>query len=327
MKTLIENFSGQLSEAVKIGEAAELASCDKTLTNVLVSGLGGSGIGGTIVSQLTAGDANVPINVNKEYGIPKYISENSLVIISSYSGNTEETLQSMEYAISSGAEVACITSGGEVLKIAQENNLNHIVVPGGMPPRACLGYSLTQLLYLLDHYGITSYDFRNDLRASIDLLIQEEDNITEEAKKVAESLSNKIPIIYSTAGFEGVSIRFRQQLNENSKMLCWHHVFPEMNHNELVGWRNKSEDIAVVLLRNDSDPERVKTRVEICKDIFSKYCSTIIEVNSKGSSALENTLYHIHLGDWISWYLSEINQVDATEIDVINFLKNELSKQ
>ncbi|HHZ65474.1 MAG TPA: bifunctional phosphoglucose/phosphomannose isomerase [Flavobacteriales bacterium] len=271
MKTLIENFSGQLSEAVKIGEAAELASCDKTLTNVLVSGLGGSGIGGTIVSQLTAGDANVPINVNKEYGIPKYISENSLVIISSYSGNTEETLQSMEYAISSGAEVACITSGGEVLKIAQENNLNHIVVPGGMPPRACLGYSLTQLLYLLDHYGITSYDFRNDLRASIDLLIQEEDNITEEAKKVAESLSNKIPIIYSTAGFEGVSIRFRQQLNENSKMLCWHHVFPEMNHNELVGWRNKSEDIAVVLLRNDSDPERVKTRVEICKDIFSIY--------------------------------------------------------
>ena len=327
MKTLIENFSGQLTEAVSIGEAADLTPCNKTLTNVLVSGLGGSGIGGTIVSQLVAGDASVPINVNKEYGIPKYIDKNSLVIISSYSGNTEETLQSMEYAMASGAEVACITSGGEVLKSAQENNLNHIVVPGGMPPRSCLGYSLTQLLYLLDHYGITSYDFRKDLNASIDLLVQEEDSIKVEAKHVAESLQNKIPIIYSTSSFEGVSIRFRQQINENSKMLCWHHVFPEMNHNELVGWRDKSESIAVVLLRNDNDPERVKTRIEICRDIFSKYTSTIIEINSKGSSTLENTFYHIHLGDWISWYLSEINQVDAMEIDVINFLKNELSKQ
>lgn len=327
MKTLIENFSRQLAEAVTIGEAADLSQYDKPITNVLISGLGGSGIGGTIVAQLVADDAHVPININKEYGIPKYINSKSLVIISSYSGNTEETLHSMEDAISSGAEVACITSGGEVLRISRENNLNHIIVPGGMPPRSCLGYSLTQLLYLLDHYGITSKDFRKNLNASIDLLNQEEENMKEEAQKIAKALTDKTPIIYSTASFEGVSIRFRQQLNENSKILCWHHVFPEMNHNELVGWRNKSESIAVVILRNENDPERVKTRVEICKDIFSKYTSTIIEINSKGSSELENTFYHVHLGDWTSWYLSEINGVDATEIDVINFLKGELSKQ
>lgn len=327
MISLIEKFSSQLVEAVNIGEAAKLAPCSKEINNVLVCGLGGSGIGGTIVSQLVANDARAPINVNKDYGIPKYIGKHSLVIISSYSGNTEETLQSMQDALKSGAEIACITSGGEILKIAQEQGLNHIVVPGGMPPRACLGYSLTQLLYLLDHYGITTYDFRSDLNASIELLVQEKENIKAEAKKVANLLSNKIPIIYSTASYEGVSTRFRQQLNENAKMLCWNHVFPEMNHNELVGWRTKSDKFAVVLLRNSNDPERVKTRVEICKNIFSKYTSTIIELDSKGNSTLENTFYHIHLGDWISWYLSEINQVDAMEIDVINFLKSELSRQ
>ncbi len=223
-------------------------------------------------------------------------------------------------------EVACITSGGEVLNIAQANGFNHIIIPGGMPPRACLGYSLTQLFFVLNHYGIIGDSFKSQIKTSIDLLESEQDSIKEKAMQLSVSLVGKTPIIYTSSAYEGVGIRLRQQLNENSKMLCWHQVFPEMNHNELVGWKSGNNNLAVLILRNDSDFSRTQKRMETCKEIFSKYTSTILEVYSKGDSNLEQTLYLIHLGDWLSWFLSEKNQVDAMEIEVINYLKSELSK-
>ena len=134
------------------------------------------------------------------------------------------------------------------------------------------------------------------------------------------------PVIYTANGFEGVGVRFRQQINENSKMLCWHHVIPEMNHNELLGWRTNTENLAVVYFRNKCDYDRNQVRMDINKKVIAKFTDNISEVWSEGGSPLENTLYHISLGDWVSWYLSEMNEVDAIEIDVINFLKGELAK-
>src|SRR5437588_9197889 len=121
--------------------------------------------------------------------------------------------------------------------------------------------------------------------------------------QVADFLYKKIPVIYAVDGYAGVATRFRQQINENSKMLCWHHVFPEMNHNELVGWTEKHEDVAVILLRNNDDYTRIQKRMEICKEIFSKYTSSIHEVWSKGNSHIEKAFYLIHFTDWITWYI------------------------
>jgi len=326
MKTLISNFSSHLQEAIEIGNSANLNISNKTINNILISGLGGSGIGGTIVSQLLENESGIPISVNKTYSIPNYVDEQSLVIISSYSGNTEETLSAMKQAISQGAEVACITSGGEVLEIAQNNDFNHIIIPGGMPPRACFGFSFTQLFYILHHYKIIGDSFKAQIKAGIIMLEKYEEEIKDEALSLAQSILNKTPVIYTSASYEGVGIRLRQQINENSKLLCWHQVFPEMNHNELVGWKGGDENLAVLILRNNSDYSRTQKRMEICKEIFSKYTNTILEVFSKGDSEIERTLYLIHLGDWISWFLSEKNDVDAMEIEVINYLKSELSK-
>ena len=125
---------------------------------------------------------------------------------------------------------------------------------------------------------------------------------------------------------EGVAVRFRQQINENSKMLCWHHVVPEMNHNELLGWRTNTNGLAVVYFRNKSDYDRNQIRIDINKKVISKFTQNITEIWSKGDSLIENSLYHINLGDWTSLYLSEMNNVDAIEIDVIDFLKGELAK-
>ncbi len=171
-----------------------------------------------------------------------------------------------------------------------------------------------------------SDNFKNDFEKAINLLIDNKEGIQEEAKSVAKKLYGNTPVIYSASNFEGTAIRFRQQINENSKMLCWHHVVPEMNHNELLGWRTNVDSLAVVYLRNNSDFDRNQIRMKINQGVLEKYTSNITEIWSKGDSLIENTFYHIHLGDWVSWYLSEMNNVDAIEIDVIDYLKSELGK-
>jgi len=326
MKTLISNFSKQLREAINIGKNAQLSAADNTISNVLISGMGGSGIGGAIAYDTVGSQSKVPIQINKDYFIPNHVNENTLVIVSSFSGNTEETLNTLDQAIEKKAKIACITSGGKVLEIAKEHNLDHILIPGGMPPRAALAYSLTQQYYILSHFGIIGNDFEADLGSSIDLIDKEEESILETAKSIAGQLLNKIPIIYSSASCESIGVRFRQQLNENGKTLCWHHVLPEMNHNELVGWTKKSDELAVVILRNDNDYNRTQTRMDISKEIFSKYTSTIIEIFSKGETVIEKAIYLIHLGDWISYFLAEKKEIDPVEVDVITYLKTELSK-
>lgn len=326
MKTLVENFSKQLTEAIGIGSNAKLTAATNKLNNVLVCGLGGSGIGGSILAELVVNEANIPINVSKGYFIPAYVNENTLVIISSYSGNTEETLHCMELALAKKAKVVGITSGGTVLETAKKNNFDCIVVPGGMPPRACLGYSLTQLFFVLNHFGIISGNFKMQLEEAVKLIDTEEKNIVTEAKSVAQKLFGKFPVIYATTNNEGMAIRFRQQLNENSKMLCWHQIIPEMNHNELVGWRDKNDNLSVIIFRDKEEYERNNFRIKINVETISKYTANITEVYSKGKSPIEKAIYFIHLGDWISIFLAEMRGFDANEIAVINSLKSALSK-
>jgi glucose/mannose-6-phosphate isomerase len=326
MKTLVANFSKQLNEALTIGNNAKLTPSAHAISNVLICGLGGSGIGGSIVSELVAGNANTPINVTKGYFIPAYVNENTLVIISSYSGNTEETLNCMTLALAKKAKVVAVTSGGKVLETAKEKGFDCIVVPGGMPPRSCLGYSLTQLFFILDFHKVIHMNFREDLKAAIKLIEQEETNIIAEATIIAGRLKDKTPVIYATTYNEGIAIRFRQQLNENSKILCWHHIIPEMNHNELVGWTQKDNNLSVLIFLDKDDYSRNLARVDINKEVIKKYTENIREVFSKGNSIIEKAIYFIHLGDWISVILGEMRGVDLMEVNVINHLKSKLSE-
>lgn len=326
MEHLINNFPQQLAEAIDIGRKNRINFGGKIFSSVVVSGLGGSGIGGTIAAEVVSDEASAPILVTKDYFLPAFVNENTLVIISSYSGNTEETLSAMQQAINKKATIACITSGGKVVEIAQKNNLPYILIPGGMPPRSCLGYSLTQLFFVLNAAGIISDSFEKQLENAVALLETEKVSIKKIAAEVTEKLYDKTPVIYSAAGYEGVATRFRQQVNENSKMLCWHHVIPEMNHNELVGWVDKNENIGVVIFRNSTDFSRTQSRIENNKQVIAGCTTTIIELFSKGESKLEKSIYLIHLGDWISLYMAQKRGVDATEVNVIDRLKGALSK-
>ena len=325
MNDYINDFTSHLREAIKIGNNTNLKKNTKEIRNVLICGLGGSGIGGTIVSDIISPKVNIPITATKDYSIPNFVNEHTLVIANSYSGNTEETLYALEKCQVRGAEIAVITSGGKLKFIAEENKYNKIIIPGNQPPRAMFGYAFTELFFMLNHYGIIDDSFKADFDKAITLIGTEKADIQKQAMSLAEKMYKQTPVIYVANGFEGVAVRFRQQLNENSKMLCWHHVVPEMNHNELLGWRTNVNDLAVVYFRNKSDYDRNQIRMDINKKVISKYTDNISEIWSKGDSLIENSLYHINLGDWVSWYLSEMNNVDAIEIDVINFLKAELA--
>jgi len=326
MNDYINDFSNHLKEAIEIANNTTLTPYTNEIRNVLICGLGGSGIGGTIVNDIIASKVNIPISATKDYSIPNFVNEHTLVIANSYSGNTEETLYALEKCQVRGAEIAVITSGGKLKTIAEKNKYNKIIIPGNQPPRAMFGYAFTELFFMLNHYGIIDNYFKADFDKAITLIDAEKSDIQKQAMDLAKKMYKQTPVIYVAKGFEGVAVRFRQQLNENSKMLGWHNVIPEMNHNELLGWRTNVDGLAVVYFRNKCDYDRNQIRMDINKKVISKFTSNITEIWSKGDSLIENSLYHISLGDWVSWYLSEMNNVDAIEIDVIEFLKGELAK-
>lgn len=327
MMSLVDRFPAQLQEALEIGAAATIRPHDKTINKIYLAGLGGSGIGGDFTAEFVAHECKVPYLVGKGYDIPAFIDEHTLFIASSYSGNTEETLSAYEQAKSTGAKIVVVSSGGKLIQYAQERDLDYIQVPGDWPsPRACLGFSFVQQLFILSKLGMIGTDQIDQIRSSINLLKFDQDDIKVEAERIAKLLYGKLPIIYTTDRMESVAVRFRQQINENSKMLCWHHVIPEMNHNELVGWRDKNDLLAVVYFRNKDDHKRNATRIDINKEIISKYAAPVIEIWSKGTSLVERSMYLVHLGDYISCYLADMRGMDSIEVDVIDYLKGELAK-
>lgn len=325
MRTLVEGFTKQLADAIRIGEGAFAAGSRHEVRNVIISGMGGSGIGGTIAAELVSAKSRVPVYANKSYFLPAYADKDTLVIISSYSGNTEESIQALESALQAGSRIVCIASGGKIRDLAREKKIDHITVPEGLPPRAAVGYSMVQIFFILRHFGVIDDYFLADFEAGIRLLDREEKNIEDEAGRVAAALFGKTPVIYAPIRSEGVAVRLRQDLNENAKVLAWHNIIPEMNHNEILGWSEKRDDLAVVFFRNASDYGRIEKRIEFTKNIVLGHAGRVVEVRSKGASMIEEALYHIHMSDWISVILSEMRKVNPDEIRTIENLKSALA--
>jgi len=327
MDQLIAGFADQLEEALQIGRGAQVRPLDRPVTHVYVAGLGGSGIGADFVSAFIQDECKLPFLVRKGYHVPEFVGPSTLAIASSYSGNTEETLLSYELMKEKGARIICIASGGKLIAKAQADGMDYVQLPANSPsPRACLGYSLTVQLCLLQKLGLISDRTIRGIASSIDLIRQETADIKVQAEALAGQLHGKTPVIYIEDRLEPVAVRLRQQINENSKALCWHHVVPEMNHNELVGWRESRPDLAVLYFRTMADYSRNALRMDINQRIIGEYTPSILNVYAKGENDVERALYLVHLGDWISWYLAGLRGMDALEVKVIDYLKGELGK-
>lgn len=326
MKELIANFTQHLRDALSIAQSFDFKASDRAIHNVMITGLGGSGIGGSAISDLVASEAIVPITVVKNYDIPAFVNKHTLVIACSYSGNTEETLSALAKAEAKGAMVACISSGGKLKSIADEKGYNCLSMQGGNAPRSMFAYPFTFLLYYMRAFGIIPGAPLDQVASGADLLDAEESATIEASEKLAKGLQNTTVQILVNSGNLGIAARMRQQLNENSKMLAWEAEVPEMNHNELVGWEGGHDAYACLFLRNEHDNRRNQKRMDIIKDIIGSKTANVFEVWSKGSNPIERALYLVHFGDWVSYFLSELNQVDIDDIKSIDLLKSELSK-
>lgn len=326
MDKLIAAFPDNMLEALNIASTAKFRQSTHEIRNILISGMGGSGIGGKIVSLWMQDESNVPVLLVNDYDIPAYVNEHTLVIGSSYSGNTEETLISLQKAHEKGAHIIGICSGGDLKDFCVKNEYDVVVVPGGQPPRTQLSFSVVQLVNIFSQFGFLSASHLDEIHSSRELLINEIDDIQLKAKALSHFLIGKVGIFYSGDRYEGVSIRARQQFEENAKYLCWHHVIPEMNHNELVGWGGGDERFAVVFIQTGDLHPRNQRRYEITKELISKKTPHITELVAKGNTVIERSFYLIHLVDWASFYLSEDKGVDPIDIEVIYYLKDELAK-
>ncbi|GAB5538807.1 MAG: bifunctional phosphoglucose/phosphomannose isomerase [Salibacteraceae bacterium] len=325
MNQLVAEFPAQMKEALEIASTFGLQN-KSPFTNVVICGLGGSGIGGTILSQLIQAECPYPVTASKDYSIPGFVNENTLLIACSYSGNTEETLEALNNAISKQAQIVCVTSGGKLLEMATQHNWPHIKIPGGYPPRSAFGFSLVQLFRIAEEYGLCGSAWRNHMESAMNFINKNQSDIKAEGEKLAQGLHGKMPIVYAASWMEGVATRWRQQINENAKMLCWHHYYPEQNHNELVGWRTEDENLAVIFLKSNEDHYRVTKRMELSHEVYKKYTPNIYSFSAIGDSKIEQAVYLIHLGDWMSVALADLKGADSTEVKVIDWLKGELAK-
>jgi glucose/mannose-6-phosphate isomerase len=330
MKVLIEGFSEQLRDALRIGHDAQVSAPEREIRNVLVAGMGGSGIGGSLVSALAQNELKVPISVSKSYDIPSFVDQHTLFIASSFSGNTEETISALEQALKAGAQCVAITSGGTIGKMAAQNQMDVINIPGeSKSPRANIGYSAIQLLFMLHYKGLLSNRFIQEIEVCAMQLDAEEENLRLQAEKLANSMKGYLPILYADSKVFPVAVRIQQQINENGKHMAHANEFPEMNHNELVGWEHPAQvlkDSKVYFLRTAYDNPRVVARMRVCQDIFQEHAASVNEITARGDSFLGQCFYLIHLTDWVSYFLAAANDVDPFPVKAIDHLKSELAK-
>jgi glucose/mannose-6-phosphate isomerase len=325
MDELIRDFPNQLAEAIKLGQEVNLTPAATPIHQVVVAGMGGSAIGGILVKQWVADQLVIPMEVNQDYTLPAYVNQHTLLIVVSYSGNTEETIEAFQAGIEKQAKIICITADGILKELAHKHRIDWIPLPAGRPPRACLDHTAVILLFILRFYGLIAWDFVADLQAAIQLLRQSEFDIQAKAQQIAREIQGKLPVIYATAPYEGVAMRFRQQLNENSKQLCWHHVIPALNHNEIVGWQDPDCRLVVLMLYGTQMHGRIELQQAITRRIIESQTRHFIVIKAPGKTHLSDTLFLINLNDWVSLYLAQLKAIDPLAVKNIDQIKFGLS--
>lgn len=304
--------------------------------NMVISGLGGSAIGGDIVRTLAAGRADLPIVVNRDYNLPAFVNQNTLFAAVSYSGNTEETLSAYQQAREKGASIICLTSGGKLAQWAANDGFSVIKVPGDLVPRAATGYLFTPLALFLEEIGIL-HDLRPEIEETIEVLSQQRQVLNPQvgkpdnpARQLAEHLRGAIPIIWGSTGLtEAAALRWKAQINENAKSPAYHNLFPELNHNEIVGFEVPTEllsHLAVVILRDQGDSPQIQKRMAITRQIIEKQVQEVLEVSSQGQSFLARFYSLVYMGDYTSVYLAHEYGINPTPVQVIDYLKAELAR-
>jgi len=332
-----EKFYDQLVEAKKIAQSVDISRLKlQNTAGIAILGMGGSGFAGDIVKSLVIDSVAVPVEIVKGYELPGFVAGNWLVIGVSYSGNTEETISAARQALKRGCELLAVSAGGEIERIAEQNGKTHVKVPSGYQPRGASGYLFFTTFLLLGRLGFIKIS-DNEIEEALSLISEKAELYgrntgTEKnpAKKLAVELFGRLPVIYGINGFlSTVAYRWKCEINENSKCPCFWAEFPELNHNETVGWDNLKEQtqkMVLVVFRDAGASDKIRVRIETTVKLIREQFDLVVEVPVEGKSRLAKALSTIYLGDIASVYLAFLYNTDPTPVDRIAVLKAELAK-
>ncbi len=335
-KKVLLHFHEQVEQSSALLSKSNISLDSARIKNILYFGMGGSGIVGDLIHDVLFDELTVPFQVVRSYLAPAFCSKETLVIVSSYSGNTEETLSALEGVKESGAQIVALTSGGKLAELAKANNWGLIELPTGFMPRQALGVMFFPLYRLLGESGL-SKNYEADLNSFIKFIknLAKQNDYPSKTGHVfsmdlARTIQNKIPVIYSTAPYlKTISTRWQNQMHENGKSLAFRNVLPEMNHNEIVGWEMDAEqlkNLIVIFLENEDPHPRIRQRIALSKKIIKNRGVQVVDIYSKGSTVLEKVFSLLLMGDWVSYYLALAYKKDPADIKNIDFLKEEMAK-
>lgn len=326
-------FPRHWREAMDFTEDVEWNIDKSRIRSVCFAGMGGSSVGADLIRAYSIKSCPVPVSVVRDYEIPGWVDENTLYIACSFSGNTEETLSTLEAARDRGAQLFAVTSGGRLLVEASREGFGYIKVPGGFPYRAALGYTFVPLFRLFQYleYNPENEEALEETAGMLDKQMKLYSNPDENrALTIARELLDTLPIIY--AGNEltdPVAWRWRTQMEENAKTLSYGNRLPEMTHNEIVGWdqiAHLTGRLSVLMLQDKEDNPRVSQRMQIVRDLIEDQTVFVTRIRSLGSSRLARQFSLVQLGDWVSVYVALLNSVDPTPVAKIDLLKDRLAE-
>jgi glucose/mannose-6-phosphate isomerase len=326
------NIARLYNEALNLAEKIKVSYPKPD--NIIVAGMGGSAIGGDLLKDWARNKTTIPIEVNREYNLPAYAGKKTLVLVTSYSGDTEESLGAFLDALKRKCLIFCVSSGGALLENSKRLKVPFLKVPSGIPPRAALPYMLVPLLIYVEKAGYIQ-GAKEELQEALKLLEKNSiDNGPEKpvksnfAKSLALSIGQTAPVIYGYGFYRSVAMRFKQQFNENSKIPAKWEVFSELNHNEIVGWERAGElskSFTSIFIRDKEEPVEIKSRIEITKEVMEQEGVKILELQAQGKSMLARMISTICIGDFTSNYLAFLHGVDPTPVKTINYLKETLN--
>lgn len=331
----LHELPDQCQRAWQNALAFELPQSYRRVDRAIILGMGGSAIGGDLLRSLALLENRLPVWVHRSYGLPPLLNENTLLIASSYSGNTEETLSSFVESLQTPAKKLVLTGGGRLRALAEKEGIPVLPIDYQAPPRAAFPHSFIPLLGIFQKLDLLE-DKSADLSEAMQLLNNLSSELTEsiplasnQAKQLAIRLSGKLAVIYGAGILSEVAQRWKAQLNENSKAWAFYEIFPELNHNAIVGYQFPSEmreRVLVVLLHSSLLHPRISDRYRLTAEILTEAGIEHELVEARGDSPLAQMMSTVLLGDYVSFYLALLNSVDPTPVPPIDYLKKRLAE-
>lgn len=316
----LKKFSYQINYAVNNYKPHGLKATD--FSNIIIAGLGGSGIGGQIVKAYFLNDMPVPVNCVADYNLPAYANEKTLVIAASYSGNTEETISVFNDAKSRGCKILALTTGGKLNELASSNQVHTLKIEGGFQPRMALGFSLTYLVMLMGE--LIGKEYKEELN-NIATTLAETEPYHEEADAMFQEIRSRIKskfVVLADGPLEPIAIRFAQQIQENAKHECFVHTLPEMNHNVIESYYDTLDSVFFVM--NSNQNERVNLRFDFITGLLEVENHKVLTMQLEQYNLV--SIYElIHRLDWVSLMVADERRVDSLNVPNIMSLKEYLA--